>query len=115
MCAFAIVASTTPSTSPAAIAFSGRPEAHDERRDEALQPEQRARVHVDRSARRGDDRRDGREPARETERERDERVDRHADDSRAFGVGGDRLQPAAEARVLERQARRPARARSRTR
>ena len=91
-----------------------RAEADDERRDEALEPEQRAGVDVHGAARRRDDRGDRGEPAGDAERERDERVDGDADDPRAFGVG--RRSPAGRGRSASARApsRRPPRARART-
>ena len=115
MCAFAIVASATPEDEAGDHRPQRRAEPDDERRDESLQPEQRAGVHVDRAARRRDDRRDRRHPAGSPERDRDEGVDRHADDARALVVRRDRLQGAAESASARASSRRRRRARPRPR
>jgi hypothetical protein len=78
-----------------------RPEAHRQRRDEALQPEQRAGVGIDRLAGGRGDRSHHRDRANQRERERDEQLDRDADDARALPIVRDRAQRAAVARPLE--------------
>ena len=108
---FAIPASTTPSTSPAANARSGGPKRTASAATSPFSPSS-VPVFALTASPGGRDRRDHRERTDEAERKRDEQVDRHADHPGALRVVGDRPQGAPEARPLE-QPRRAQRERER--
>ena len=104
MCAFAIVASASPSTRPATIARSGEPNLTMSAATRPFSPSSApvststaplgaATIAAIAAI-----------PPAAPERDRDERVHRDADDPRALRVRRDRLQAATDARPLERPA-----------
>ena len=74
-------------------AAQGEPNPDEQRREETVHAEQRARVGRERRARRRHERGERRQPSREPERRRDVEIHGHADDRRALGVRRDRLEP----------------------